>query len=65
MKGNTENMAKVLVQGLTSKDKTILTNVLLTKNEGVIKDTVARLPVQAILPLIKEITPMLEGKTYA
>ncbi|XP_011642160.1 WD repeat-containing protein 43 [Pogonomyrmex barbatus] len=62
MKGT--NMAQLLMQALNSKDKTILTTVLFTKNETVIRNTIARLPVQAITPLLKELTVMLQGKTY-
>lgn len=58
------NMAQLLIQALNSKDKTILTTVLFTKNETVIRNTVAKLPVQAIIPLLKELTAMLQGRTY-
>jgi len=58
------NMTQLLMQALNSKDKTILTTVLFTKNETVIRNTIARLPVQAITPLLKELTVMLQGKTY-
>ncbi|KAG5309325.1 WDR43 protein, partial [Acromyrmex insinuator] len=58
------NMTQLLMQALNSKDKTILTTVLFTKNEAVIRNTIARLPVQAIIPLLKELTVMLQGKTY-
>lgn len=63
MKG--ANMAQLLMQALNSKDKTILTTVLFTKNETVIRNTIAKLPVQAITPLLKELIVMLQGKTYA
>ncbi|EZA60529.1 hypothetical protein DMN91_009590 [Ooceraea biroi] len=59
------NMAQLLMQGLNSKDKTILATVLFTRNETVIRNTIAKLPVQAITPLLKELTIMLQGKTYA
>ncbi|XP_024890488.1 WD repeat-containing protein 43 [Temnothorax curvispinosus] len=58
------NMTQLLMQALNSKDKTILTTVLFTKNETVIRNTIAKLPVQAITPLLKELTLMLQGKTY-
>lgn len=58
------NMAQLLMQGLNSKDKTILMNVLMTKDEKVVKNTIGKLPVQAIAPLLKELTVMLQGKTY-
>lgn len=59
------NMAQLLMQALNSNDRNILTTVLFTKNETVIPNTVAKLPVQAITPLLKELTVMLQGKTYA
>ncbi|XP_032664473.1 WD repeat-containing protein 43 [Odontomachus brunneus] len=59
------NMAQLLIQGLNSKDKNILTTVLFTKNETMIRNTVAKLPAQAIIPLLKELIVMLQGKTYA
>ena len=59
-----DNMAQLLIQGLHSEDKSLLATVLYVKRESIIKNTVAKLPVQAILPLLKEITSMLQGKTY-
>ncbi|XP_066598472.1 WD repeat-containing protein 43-like [Prorops nasuta] len=59
-----KNMAQLLLQGLNSKDKSILTSVLFTKNENVIRNTVLKLPFQAIIPLLRELTTMLQGKTY-
>lgn len=58
-------MTQLLMQALNSKDKTILATVLFTKNETVIHNTIAKLPVQAITPLLKELILMLQGKTYA
>ncbi|EFN89012.1 WD repeat-containing protein 43 [Harpegnathos saltator] len=58
------NMAQLLMQALNSKDKNILTTVLFTKNETMIRHTVAKLPVQAITLLLKELCIMLQGKTY-
>lgn len=62
--GKGANMAQLLIQGLQSKDKGILSTVLLIKRENVIHNTVASLPVQAIPPLLKELTALLQGKTY-
>ncbi|XP_011493851.1 PREDICTED: WD repeat-containing protein 43, partial [Ceratosolen solmsi marchali] len=59
-----ENMAQLLIQGLHSEDANLLASVLYVKKESVIKNTVAKLPVQAIIPLLKELTKMLQGKTY-
>lgn len=59
-----DNMVQLLLQGLHSKDKSILSQVLYVKNENKIKNTISKLPVQAIIPLLKELTIMLQGKTY-
>ncbi|KAI4489590.1 hypothetical protein M0802_010928 [Mischocyttarus mexicanus] len=59
---NGTNMMQLLMQGLYSMDRTIINNVLLTKNEKIIRSTVAKLPIQAIAPLIKELCTMLQGK---
>jgi len=59
------NVAHLLMQGLSSKNKNLLMTALFTKNETIIRNTIARLPVQAITPLLKELTIMLQGKTYA
>ncbi|XP_012145844.1 WD repeat-containing protein 43 isoform X2 [Megachile rotundata] len=58
------NRAQLLLQGLNSKDKTILNNIFLTKNESIIRNTITKLPIQAIGPLLKELTILLQGKTY-
>ncbi|XP_017888745.1 WD repeat-containing protein 43 [Ceratina calcarata] len=58
------NRVQLLIQGLNSKDKTILNNVFLTKNESIIRNTIAKLPIQAIGPLVKELTLLLQGKTF-
>ncbi|XP_076243474.1 WD repeat-containing protein 43 [Calliopsis andreniformis] len=62
--GTGSNRAQLLIQGLNSKDKTILSNIFLTKNESIIRNTIIKLPVQAIGPLLKELTILLQGKTY-
>ncbi|XP_001604509.1 WD repeat-containing protein 43 [Nasonia vitripennis] len=59
-----ENMCQLLLQGLASGDKTLLTTVLYVRKESVIKNTLAKLPTTAIMPLLKELTTMLQGKTY-
>lgn len=58
------NMAQLLIQGLNSKDKTMLHQVLDNRDERVIENTISSLPVQAITPLLKELTVMLQGKTH-
>ncbi|XP_054284738.1 WD repeat-containing protein 43 [Macrosteles quadrilineatus] len=59
-----ESMAHLLLQGLQSKDKNILQTVLFGRDEAVIAQTVQRLPVQVISPLVKELTVLLQGKTF-
>ncbi|XP_057324106.1 WD repeat-containing protein 43 isoform X2 [Microplitis mediator] len=58
------NKTQLLMQGLSSKDKNILTTVLYIRDENVIKNTIVNLPVQAVKPLIVELMGMLQGKTF-
>uniref|UniRef100_A0A8C9YK65 WD repeat domain 43 n=1 Tax=Sander lucioperca TaxID=283035 RepID=A0A8C9YK65_SANLU len=51
----TDNFAVLLVQGLESNDANILNKVFQTRKEMVIKKTVARLPLPAVLPLVEEV----------
>ncbi|XP_015830925.3 WD repeat-containing protein 43 [Nothobranchius furzeri] len=57
----TDNFAVLLVQGLESNDANILNKVLQTRQETVIKKTVSRLPLPAVLPLVEELTKRLQG----
>uniref|UniRef100_A0A669EJL2 WD repeat domain 43 n=1 Tax=Oreochromis niloticus TaxID=8128 RepID=A0A669EJL2_ORENI len=52
----TDNFAVLLVQGLESNDASILNKVFQTRKDMVIKKTVARLPLSAVLPLVEEVT---------
>lgn len=61
----TDNFAVLLVQGLESNDPDILNKVLQTRNEVVIKKTVARLPLPTVLPLVNELTKRLQGHPYS
>uniref|UniRef100_A0A665V7W7 Uncharacterized protein n=1 Tax=Echeneis naucrates TaxID=173247 RepID=A0A665V7W7_ECHNA len=49
----TDNFAVLLVQGLESNDANILNKVFQTRKDVVIKKTVARLPLSAVLPLVE------------
>ncbi|KAI3367957.1 hypothetical protein L3Q82_026782, partial [Scortum barcoo] len=60
----TDNFAVLLVQGLESNDANILNKVFQTRKETVIKKTVARLPLPAVLPLVEEITKRLQGHPF-
>ncbi|XP_056151596.1 WD repeat-containing protein 43 [Lampris incognitus] len=60
----TDNFAVLLVQGLESKDANILNKVFQTRKDGVIKKTVARLPLPAVLPMIEEISKRLQGHPF-
>uniref|UniRef100_A0AAQ5ZEW0 Small-subunit processome Utp12 domain-containing protein n=1 Tax=Amphiprion ocellaris TaxID=80972 RepID=A0AAQ5ZEW0_AMPOC len=60
----TDNFAVLLVQGLESNDASILNKVLQTRKEMVIKKTVARLPLPAVLPLVEELTKRLQGHPF-
>ncbi|XP_063919730.1 WD repeat-containing protein 43 isoform X2 [Zophobas morio] len=59
------NFAKLLIQGLHSKDKSILQTVLLKKDEQLIKNTIKRLPIDVIPPLFEELTKLIQGKTLS
>ncbi|XP_048368233.1 WD repeat-containing protein 43 [Sphaerodactylus townsendi] len=61
----TDNFAVLLVQGLESSDPEILNKVLQVKKEAVIKKTVARIPVHAVIPLLHELTKRLQGHPYS
>lgn len=60
-----DNVAQLLVQGLNSKDKTILQNVLSKRDENTVQNTVRRLPMQVIIPLLTELTTLIQGKTLS
>ncbi|XP_049917715.1 WD repeat-containing protein 43 [Epinephelus moara] len=60
----TDNFAVLLVQGLESNDADILNKVFQTRKDMVIKKTVARLPLPAVLPLVEEITKRLQGHPF-
>lgn len=60
-----DNMVQLLIQGLQSKDKNIVRTVLYKKEEEIIRNTVRRLPVTALVPLIKELNGFMQGKTLS
>ncbi|KAJ8959403.1 hypothetical protein NQ318_022091 [Aromia moschata] len=60
-----DNVAQLLMQGLHSKDKSILRTVLCKRDENVIRNTVKRLPIQMLIPLIQELATYVQGKTLS
>lgn len=56
-----DTMATLLIQGLQSQDKGILRNVLQNRNVNLIRNTVKRLPVQMIIPLVQELSRRMHG----
>lgn len=58
-----DNVAQLLVQGLYSKDKNIMRSVLSNKDENVVRNTVKRLPMPVIVPLVQELNELIRGKT--
>ncbi|KAM4723372.1 WD repeat-containing protein 43 [Anableps anableps] len=60
----TDNFAVLLTQGLESKDASILNKVFQTRKEVLIKKTVARLPLPAVIPLVEELTKRLQGHPF-
>jgi len=59
----TDSVLQLLLQGLNSKDKRILESVLERVDEELINDTVKRLPLEAILPLLETLHHYIQGKT--
>ena len=49
----TDSVLQLLLQGLNSKDKRILESVLERADDELINDTVKRLPLEAVLPLLE------------
>ncbi|XP_064565409.1 WD repeat-containing protein 43 [Zonotrichia leucophrys gambelii] len=61
----TDSFAVLLVQGLESNDAEILNKVLNTRKENIVKNTVARMPIHAVIPLLHELTKRLQGNPYS
>ncbi|EMP24518.1 WD repeat-containing protein 43 [Chelonia mydas] len=61
----TDSFAVLLVQGLESNDPDILNKVLQTRKDALIKNTIAKIPVHTVIPLLHEITKRLQGHPYS
>jgi len=59
-----DNMTQLLMQGLTSMDGTLLHSVLRRGDEELINNTVRRLPVQCVVPLLEHLQKIITGKGY-
>ncbi|XP_076155666.1 WD repeat-containing protein 43 [Alosa pseudoharengus] len=57
----TDSYAVLLVQGLESKDKNILNRIFQIRKEMLIRNTVSRVPLPAILPLLEELSIKIQG----
>ncbi|XP_075392227.1 WD repeat-containing protein 43 [Tenrec ecaudatus] len=57
----TNSFPVLLAQGLESNDFEMLNKVLQTKNANLIKKTVLRMPLHAVVPLLQELTKRLQG----
>nr|CAD7432770.1 unnamed protein product [Timema monikensis] len=58
-----DNLVQLLLQGLKSKDTLILHSVLLRKDEQLIFNTVSRLPLRTVAPLLTELCTLLQSKS--
>lgn len=54
-----DNMAQLLVQGLQSRDRDLIQDVLFRDEDAIIASTVRHLPIQALIPLLRELTSLL------
>ena len=62
----TDSMVQLLLQGLHNKDRKILDSVLDRADEELIENTVKKLPVEFIIPLIRELQHYIKvRKSYA
>nr|XP_023422117.1 WD repeat-containing protein 43 [Cavia porcellus] len=57
----TNSFPVLLTQGLESNDFEMLNKVLQTRNLNLIKKTVLRIPLRAVIPLLQELTKRLQG----
>ena len=60
----TDSVLQLLLQGLNSKDKRILESVLERADEDLITDTVKRLPLEAVLPLLETLHHYIQVRPF-
>ena len=60
----TDSVLQLLLQGLNSKDKRILESVLERADEDLITDTVKRLPLEAVLPLLETLHHYIQVRIF-
>ncbi|CAL4084520.1 unnamed protein product, partial [Meganyctiphanes norvegica] len=59
-----DNMTQLLMQGLHSKDNNLLHSVLRRSDEELINNTVRRLPIHHVVPLLEHLQEVITGKGY-
>ncbi|XP_076850691.1 WD repeat-containing protein 43 [Brachyhypopomus gauderio] len=59
-----DNCAVLLVQALESRDNKMLNKIFQMKREPLIRNTVARIPPPAVLPLLEELSRRLQGHPF-
>ncbi|XP_053659106.1 WD repeat-containing protein 43 [Anopheles marshallii] len=62
-KTSSKNMIHLLVQGLHSRDATLLRNVFAVDDSDMVQQTLGRLPPQYVSPLLNELSHMMQMKT--
>lgn len=58
----TDSVLQLLLQGLNNKDRKILESVLERADDEQINNTVKRLPIEAIVPMLEELQHHIQGK---
>lgn len=59
-----DNLAQLLLQGLHSRDNQIIQSVLDRGDVDIVTNTIRRVPVQAVLPLVHELTRLMQHKGH-
>ncbi|XP_052770151.1 WD repeat-containing protein 43-like [Mya arenaria] len=56
-----DTLVTLLVQGLQSRDNKLLSNVFCMRDKKLLENTVRKLPVQMVIPLVRELTSKMQG----